>query len=93
MWNRPLRERRRRIIASATIEATTRARAPTTTPTTIAVTWESLSGASPPPPAPVDIGVSVPEPRELVPVVAMPNCDVGLGTKVLIDGEVDEGGV
>jgi len=93
MWNRPLRERRRRIITNATIETTTRARAPRTTPTTIAVIWEFLSDAPPPPPAPVGTEVSVPEPCELVPVVATLDCDVGLGTKVLIGEEVDEGGV
>ena len=93
MWNRPLRERRRRIMTSATIEATTRDRAPRTTPTTIAVIWELLPGALPPPVS-VDTGVLVTELGEPVLVVnTTPDCDVGVGTKVLIDGEDDEGGI
>ena len=95
MWKRPLRKRRRRIITSATIEATTRARAPRMTPTTIAVIWELLPGTLPPSPVSVGARVPVPELCEPVPVVAdtTPDCDVGLGTKVLIGGEDDEGGV
>ena len=95
MWNRLLRVRRRRIMVSATIEATTRARVPRTTPTTIGVMWELLSGALPPSPVSVGTEASVLELCEfvLVMVDATLDCDVGVGTKVLIDGEDDEGGI
>lgn len=91
MWNRPSRGRRRRMIISVTIDATTRARAPRMTPTTIPVIWELLVGAFPSPVL-VGTGVSVLELCELVLVDTTFDCDiVGVGTKVLIGGE--DGGV
>lgn len=94
MWKRPALERRRLLITNPTIEATTIASEPKTTPTTIAVIWE-------PPvctlqlPVVVGTGVSVFELRdfELVEVERAFGCDVGVGTKVSIGVEDGEGGV
>jgi len=94
MWKRASRGRRRRTMTSTTIEATTRARVPRTTPTTIAVIWDLLVGALPLPPLLVGTGVLVLELCEFVLVVdTTPDCDVGVGTKVLIGVEDGEGGV
>lgn len=94
MWNRASRGRRRRMMTSTTIEATKRARVPRTTPTTIAVMWELLVGALPPPPLLVGTGVPVLELCEFVLVLdTTPDCEDGVGTKVLIGVEDGEGGV
>lgn len=92
MWNRSLRERRRRMITSATIEATARVKTPTTTPTTIAVIRELLFRGVPPP---LLVGRRVSEPCGFVLVAdnAAPDCEDGAGTKVLICEEVAGGGV
>ena len=80
------------MMTRAKIEATTRARVPTTTPTTIAVIWELLAGELPPPPLPVGMGVLVLALCEFVDMAS--DCEVaGVGTKVLIGEEDGEGAV
>lgn len=92
MWNRASRGRRRRTMTSMTTEATTRARVPRTTPTTIAVMWELLVGALPLPPLLAGTRVPVLELCEFVLVVDT-TLDCGVGTKVFIGEEDGEGGV
>jgi hypothetical protein len=77
------------MMTNATIEATTRARAPRMTLTTITVIWELPVGGSPLPPLLVGMGVFLGP----VFVDVTLDDDVGVGMKVLIDGEDGEGGV
>ena len=82
------------MMTNTTIEATTRAKVPRTTPTTIAVVWELLVGALPPPPLMVGTGVLVLVLCEFVLVEDTTfDCDVWVGTKVFIGEEDGEGGV